>query len=544
MRWLTRYRDVLICVGLVAATAAVYWPVRHFGFVDFDDNDYVYRNAHLTGGLTAANLRWAFTTFDAANYHPLVWVSFLFDASAWGLRPGPMHVENVGLHAANAVLLFALFRRAAGGPDGAGPPSPWPAAVLAAVFALHPTHVESVAWVTERKDVLSTCFMLLAMLAYARYAGHAGGSGRAGGAGPRWYVAVLVAYAAALLSKQMPVTLGAILLLMDVWPLGRVGGPFEGRVGWGRAIVEKVPLVVMAAAVSAATVRAQRAGGAVSSLAGVPAYDRVANAAVAYARYLGSAVWPADLAAFYRLRRVSPAAFVAAFTAMAAVTAASVWVSRRARRPYVAVGWLWFAGSLVPVIGLVQVGAQSMADRYLYVPLIGLGIVAAWGTWDLGRATGRVAAVAVGWAGVLLALGVAARRQVGYWADTDHLQARVLSVEGAAGLVQLGENAVAKGDAAEAERQFRRAVAADPSDATAHFDLGNLMYGDGRPRQAFDEWARAADLDPTLADARYNMGVALAKAGQRAAAAAAFRDALRADPLHAAARRALASVTE
>jgi hypothetical protein len=545
----SRRTDLLICLALVAATAAVYWPVRHFGFVDFDDNDYVYANPSLSLGLTAAGVRWAFTTFHAGNYHPLVWVSFLFDRTAWGLRPGPMHVENVALHAATAVLLFGLFRRTTR--------DCWPAAFVAGVFALHPAHVESVAWVTERKDTLSTPFLLLAAHAYVAYTGAVGRR--------RWlaYAGLVVAYEASLLSKSMGVTFPAVLLLLDVWPLRR-------RIGRS-AVLEKLPLVAMAAASSAATAAAQHAAGAVVRVVSVPVDARLGNAVVAYARYVGETVWPHDLAPFYRFRWPLPTAAVAGATVlMVVMTVAAARLGRR--RPHLIVGWLWFVGTLLPVLGLVQVGSQSMADRYLYLPMVGLTIIVAWAAAD-------VPGAAVVGGGVLLALGVAARRQVWVWADTPTLQRRMMAAEGPAATDEwLGARAIAAGDVREAERRLSEVMRLDPSDHIAPFDLGNLRlrverdpagaidcyrraaaarpdvaavqanWGVAllqlhRPAEAYDHLRTAERLDPDAFDPHYNLGLMLLSAGQRAAAAAEFEAAVRADPTSAAARAKWAQAT-
>ncbi len=541
-----RRTDLLICLALVAATAAVYWPVRHFGFVAFDDDDYVYANPALSAGLTPAGVRWAFTTFHAGNYHPLVWASFLFDESAWHLRPGPMHAENVGLHAASAVLLFGLFRRTTG--------RRWPAAFVAGVFALHPAHVESVAWVTERKDTLSTALLLVAMHGYVSYARDR-----------RWtaYAGLVLAYGASLLSKSMGVTFPAVLLLLDVWPLRR-------PVSWRTAVLEKVPLVPPAMGIAAATTAAQHAAGAVARLTAVPATARAGNAVVALARYVGEAVWPHDLAAFYPFRWPLPAGEVVG-SAVGVAVATVVAVRVRRRRPYVLVGWLWFVGTLVPVLGLVQVGAQSMADRYLYLPMVGLSVIVAWAAAD-------VPGAGVAGAAVLVALGVAARRQVWTWSDTLTLQTRMMAESGSeAGVHQwLGVRAAAAGDVAGAERHLREATRLDPADHIAPFDLGNLrlrvehdpagaaacyaraaaarpdvaavqanwgvaLLQLGRPAEAYAHLRAAERLDPDAFDPHYDLGLMLMSAGRPAEAAAEFAAAVRADPSSTAARAELAA---
>jgi Flp pilus assembly protein TadD len=562
--------------------------VWHYPFVAFDDDTYIYANPDLTPGLSAVGLRWAFTTFHAANYHPLVWVSFLFDQTAWHLRPGPMHVENVALHAASAVLVFALLLRMTG--------ARWPAAFVAGVFAVHPAHVESVAWVTERKDTLSLFLLLLSGNAYITNVGvpsHRGGgfsghrwplkrpppSGRdptcppdvhlssTEPAGPvRWlaYGVLLLTYALSLLAKSTGVTWAAVLLLLDVWPLRRMSR---------RAWLEKVPLLALAVGSAVMTTAAQRAGGAVSRLDMVPAAARVGNGVVAYVRYMAEAVWPHDLAAFYRFQWPLPESVIVG-SALAMVVATVVALRLGRRRPYVSVGWLWFVGTMVPMLGLVQVGSQSMADRYLYLPMIGLTIIIAWAAAEVPYR--RIAF----WMGMvaLVSLGAAARAQVRTWSDTAALQHRMMSVEGGEAEVNewLGMKAVAAGDTAGAERHLSVVVRLDPTDYRAAYDLGNLrLRSEHRPDRAVECYARAAAVRPDVAavqtnwgvallqmgrpgeayqhlkmaeqlnpdayDPHFNLGLMFLSAGNHQAAAAEFAAAVRADPTSAAARAKLAA---
>ena len=543
---MTRRRlDTLVVVTLLLATAAVYWPVRHFGLLAFDDDLYLADNPHVDAGLTPAGVRWAFTTVRAANYAPLVWVSYMLDRSVLGGRPPAMHVENVAIHAANAVLLFALMVRLTG--------DRWPAAFAAAAFAVHPAHVESVAWVAERKDVLSTAFLLLSAHAYVTYART--------GSGPA-YALVAAAFAASLLAKAMGVTFPAVLLLLDAWPLRRTR--------WRRLAWEKVPLLPLSVAAAVLTTVAQRRAGAVAALDAVTPAARLGNAVVAYVRYLGESIWPYDLAAYYPFRWPLPAAVVVGSgAALIALTVAAI----RLRRPPVLVGWLWFLGTLVPVIGLLQVGSQAMADRYLYVPMIGLTL-AVWAVKPTGRWRPAVGGIAIA---ALVALGFAARRQVWFWADTATLKDRILAVTGGAAQLddKLGVDAAAAGDAAGAERLFAEAVTIDPADATALFDLGNLRLRSehqpaaaaecyrraaavrpdvavvecnwgvallqlGRPADAFEHLRAAERIDPDLFDPHFNLGLLLRSAGRRDAAAAEFAAAVRSDPTSAAARERLA----
>jgi len=353
----SRSRVIVLALLLAVGTAAVYLPVRSFDFCGFDDDAYVSENALVRQGLTPRGVAWAFTTFRAANWHPLTWLSHMLDVSLFGMEPGAHHLVNVAFHAANAVLLFLVLRGMTG--------ALWGSAAVAALFALHPLHVESVAWIAQRKDVLSAFFFLLMLSAYLRYA-RSPSRGR--------LAAVTALFALGLLAKPMLVTAPFVLLLLDFWPLGRFGGahPDPGTlpaghppaVGVRRAVLEKVPLFLLSALSSVVTVVAQSRGGAMVPADALPFGARAANALVACAAYLWKTFWPAGLAVYYpHTKGELPAWKIAGAAALlSALTGIAVREARR--RPYLAVGWLWFLGMLVPVIGLVQVGGQAMADRY------------------------------------------------------------------------------------------------------------------------------------------------------------------------------------
>ena len=333
----------------VLLTAAVYAPVGRFGFVDLDDPYYVYDNPHLLHDHGSAAVRYALTTFTGGNWHPLVWLSYFADRRLWGLAPGPMHVENAALHAASAVLVLLLLTDTTGRLGRS--------LACAAVFAAHPVHVESVAWVSERKDALSTAWLLAAACGFVRFAR----TGRRS-----WYAGTLGCFAVSLSAKSMGVTLPGVLLLLDGWPLGRLRGAV-----WPR-VKEQLPLVAMSAAAAVVATVAQRSVGATAAIA-TTAGDRAGNAAVSAVRYVADLFWPADLAAFYPFRPPAVPATVAAACLLAAITTIAVVV--RHRRPWMLVGWLWFLGTLLPVSGLlVQVGMQARADRYAYFPSVGLSV--------------------------------------------------------------------------------------------------------------------------------------------------------------------------
>jgi len=388
----------VVCGALVLAVAAVFGQTLGFDFVDLDDPEYVYENVELQRGLTADGVLWAFTTTQSGNWHPLTWLSLTADYALYGLNPRGYHLTNVLLHAASAVLLFLVLRRMTG--------DLWPSAFTAAVFAVHPLHVESVAWVAERKDVLSGLFFMATLAAYAGYAGRPFSFLR--------YASVIILFALGLMAKPMLVTLPFVLLLLDYWPLRRIA--------W-RSVLEKLPLLALSAASCVVTYLVQ--GVSLQPLQ-VPFDLRVQNALVSYAAYMRQSFCPCNLAAFYAypLGGVPTWKVVGAWLLLVGVTG---WAAARRRQcPWAPVGWFWFLGMLVPVIGLVQVGQQAMADRYAYLPQIGLTIVVAWGAKRAAALHPRCApALAVAGVSAVLALGASAWRQTTHWRDQDALRGRI-----------------------------------------------------------------------------------------------------------------------
>ncbi len=490
----------LVALGLAALVAAVYWGVGEHGFINSDDPRYVYQNPRVRAGLTMDGVRWAFTTFHAANWHPLTWLSHMLDVDLFGVDPGWHHRVNVLLHAINAVLLFVLLRSASG--------AIWRAALVAALFAVHPLHVESVAWVAERKDVLSTLFAFLAMIAYVRWVRRRT---------PSRYALVAVALALGLLSKPMLVTLPLVLLLLDWWPLGRFADGF--RPSAAPLVREKLPLLALSAASCAVTYVAQARGGAVSSVQGLPLGIRLANAALSYVGYLAKAFWPSRLAAVYPHPALTsggmPAAsVVASVLLLAGITSLVLWQARR--RPWLVTGWLWYLVTLVPVIGIVQVGMQAMADRYTYVPLTGIFVALAWSVPDVAAArrlrVGLVGAAAIL---VLVASGVA-RRQVGYWRDDFTLLGHALAVteENSVAWRNLGAAYVDTRQYAPAIPALRESLRLVPSDPKAWINLGIAFASLGEDSEAVSSFHEAIRLDPADAFAWYNLGVAHAKQGR------------------------------
>jgi len=517
-------RDIGICVCLAVATVAVYWPVGGYGFTNFDDPGYVSENPHVLAGLTWEGVRWAFTNAQEANWHPLTWLSHMLDCQLFGPSAGRHHLVNVGLHALSILLLFLVLARMTG--------RRWPSAMVAALFALHPLHVESVAWISERKDVLSALFWMLTMGAYVLYAERPS---------VIRYLPVFVFLALGLMAKPMLVTLPFVLLLLDFWPLGRLPQTAAWKAAALRLVAEKIPLLLLVAASSVVTYVVQQKGGAVMSTDLCPFDQRVPNAPVAYVAYLAKTVWPAGLAVFYPYDFHLPA-WQAAFSAVGLVVVMLLALALLRRRPYVAVGWFWYLGTLVPVIGLVQAGNQAMADRYTYVPLVGIFVaavwfVADWTAWWRHRMKALVPAAAA----ALIGFAAVTFNQVGYWSDSETLfrHALAVTVDNEVAHGNLGNALAEKGETDEAIREFREVLRVNPNSEMAHNNLGNALAKRGQMDEAIREFRTALNLKPEFAYAHNNLGLALAVRGQQDEAIREFRTALNLQPGYAAAHKNL-----
>jgi len=525
-------RSTLVAsLALAVAVAALYAPVREFGFLAYDDVLYVTESEPVLAGLTSDTLRHALTSLDAGNWHPVTWISHALDVEWFGLDAGRHHATSVAIHAATSALLWLVLASATR--------APWRSGAAAALFALHPLRVESVAWIAERKDVLCGFFVVAALGAELVHARRPSAARLAG---------VLACGALAMASKAMAVTLPAALLLFDVWPLSRARGlrasdaaPVGPDASLARLALEKLPLFAMALATSALAVRAQSSAGAMATLDGWPLAGRTANALVSCTAYLRKTIWPSDLAVFYP----HPAAGHGALRGALAValigllTTAAVWAARRAGRGAFLFGWLWFLGTLAPVIGIVAVGEQAMADRYTYVPSIGLAVAVAWLLPVQGlaaRAAAGVACVAV------LALALATRAQLAYWRDDASLFERALAVTKDSRVANLNYGNAIEGRAPVAEqiRYFERAIALGPHDALAHYHVARAYATAGDTARARASYERSIALDPSDPRAWNNYGSLLADAGQREAAVAAYRRALAIAPDHASANFNLA----
>jgi len=524
-------RPRLIALLLALATLVVYLPVVHDGFVNFDDQEYVTENHPVLAGLTWDSLRWAFTSFHAANWHPLTWLSHMLDCELFGPNPGAHHFVNVLFHAANVALLFVLLLRLTN--------ALWPAAFIAALFAWHPLHVESVAWVAERKDVLSTFFALLALLSYAKFA-------RENCRRSFWLA--LIFFALGLMAKPMLVTLPFVMLLLDYWPLQRVGGcklkvtgsptPNLRPSSFILLTFEKWPFFLLAAGSCIATYFAQRTGAAVMTLEQLSFSLRLQNALIAYARYLLDTVWPVNLAILYPLPNHLHWIHAAAATATAALLLIS-WLAWRtqASHPYFIIGWLWFLGTLVPVIGLIKVGSAALADRYTYFPLIGIFLIAAFGARDLAARFPFLKKLLPAAAVLILAACVGlTERQLAFWHDSETLFRRDLAVtaDNANAHINLGAALEMSGREPEALAEYREAVRLADDSVNAHFNLANLLTKMNQPAEALPEYDRAIALAPNMANLRNGRGEALAELGKFNEAESTFAEAVRLDPEYAA----------
>jgi tetratricopeptide (TPR) repeat protein len=493
---------LLVSLLLFAATAAIYAQAARFEFTTWDDPAYVTRNPYVQAGLTRQGLAWVLTHEHSGHWHPLTGLSHMLDCQLYGLNPAGHHLTSVLLHAVNALVLFAVLVLAT--------EALWPSAFVAALFAVHPMHVESVAWVSARKDVLSTFFAFLALGAYTAYA-------RRGGR--RRYLLTAGLLALGLLAKPMLVTLPLVFLLWDYWPLGRLGSREDLRA----LIVEKLPLFALALASTVPTVLAARAGGALASNNQLPFHLRLANATVSYVRYLGKLVWPRDLAALYphpTLAWGTPLETwqIAGAGAVLVAISTLVWITRR---PYAVMGWLWYLGTLLPVIGLVQAGEQAMADRYAYIPAIGLYIAVAWGAAELTRAArlrpelARTALATVAVV-ILVTLGARAWSQAQYWHDSVALYRRSLEAGGEAPVIEnnLGNELQVRGQLDEALQHLERAVALKPDYTDAHTNLAIVLQNLGRQHESIAHYEMVLAARPDFDIAHGNLGVALANEGR------------------------------
>ncbi len=507
-------QPAFICLWLALVTLLVYVPVFQAQFIGFDDDEYVFANPHVLGGITLANLRWAFVTNHAANWHPVTWISLMLNSQYFGSSAGAFHAVNLLLHVANTLLLFLWLHGATG--------AKWRGALVAALFALHPLHVESVAWISERKDVLSTLFWMLALVTYTDYAK----TGRIS----RYFFALLL-FGIGLMAKPMLVSLPFVLLLLDYWPLGR----FAERRTFG-LLIEKLPFLAFSIASSVVTVFAQHGVHAIAPLDLAPIFVRAQNAPIACIAYIGKLFWPSGLAVFYPYDR-HPSLLLAFLSLAALVIVSAVAILIRRHKPYVFTGWFWFLITLVPVIGIVQVGLQSMADRYTYIPLIGLFIILAWGGWDsLNRLRIPPFAQALGASIALVLCAGLTRAQLRYWHDSIALFQHALNVTADHGAAEanLGYALAEQGQDDKAIAHYKAVLKSHPrGDATVWNNLGGSLAATGKLEEAIDAFQNALKLDPSMGDAHENLALALARKGRQQESLIHLGDAARLEPENA-----------
>jgi len=547
-----------ICFFLITTILISYWQVKDFDFINFDDPQYVTENPHVRSGLSLKGIAWAFSTTHASNWHPLTWLSHMLDVQLFGLKPGWHHLVNVFFHILNSVLLFLIFNRMTR--------ALWPSAFVAALFALHPLHVESVVWVSERKDVLSTFFWMITMGAYAFYVEKPD---------TKKYLLTLGLFALGLMAKPMLVTLPFVLLLLDYWPLGRLQNPI--RVGGNSSrppdtdnqrakkkkakksttqdiaqtkktmqpsgqwpvllalIKEKIPFIALSAASAIVTLYAQKRGGAVGSLDILPFNARMANAIVSYADYIGKMVWPRNLAVFYPHSGMPPFWLVLGSALILLII--TVLVLRSAKRfPYLTTGWLWYLGTLVPVIGLIQVGLQALADRYTYVPLIGIFVIMAWGVPELTRKWhNRKTLMVVSSSLILAILMFSTWSQARYWQNSFTLfeYAVKATADNYMAHNNLGVALAKIGEKEKAAFHYSEAIRIKPNFENAHYNLGNYLASQGMTAEAIAHYSEAIRIRPAYSKAHNNLGAMLAFQGKFQEAIVQYEKALQTEPANA-----------
>lgn len=508
------------CLLLATLVFIVYIQVTHFDFVHYDDHVYVTDNPYVKSGMTLNNLRWALMSLDAGFWHPLTWLSLMLDYELYGLNAGGYHGTNVIFHIINTLLLFIVFERMTG--------ALWRSCLVAALFAVHPLHVESVAWVAARKDVLSTFFFMLILLNYVYYA-----------AKPTiWrYLILIMLFLLGLMAKPMLVTLPFILLLLDCWPLKRFDieqlfadhKKIEVFVHIRWLLLEKVPFMVLTAGVSVLTVVAEHRVGALTPMISYPLDVRVMNALVSYVVYIRKMVWPLELAVFYPHPGLWPLWMtLASVLILVALTTSSLWLLRKA--PYFFVGWFWYLGMLVPVIGLIQVGTHGMADRYTYLPLIGLFIIVVWGCADISKIKKIHCMTMAGIALFLLAtLGIQSYLQIQYWNNAQNLFQHAIKVtkNNYIAYNNLGAALSRQGKPFESINFFKEALKIQPRYAEATFNLGAAFADQGKFSEAIHYYQQVLNIRPEFAEAYNNIGIILARQGQLQEAIGLFKMALR-----------------
>lgn len=530
----------LICITLAIATCIAYEPVRHNDFIThFDDDLYIIDNNHVTSGLTIENIIWALKAIHAHNWHPLTWISHMLDCELFGLNPTGHHFTNLLLHITNAILLFLLLRRMTG--------KLWHCAFVAAIFALHPLHVESVAWASERKDVLSTFFWILTIWAYIRYVENPK---------TKRYLLMFVLFALGLTAKQMLVTLPFLLLLLDYWPLKRI--KFNEQEELDRRFrttfaastyqcaLEKIPLFILSAYASRIIYVVQQHTGVMQPETIYPLFYRFGNALISYLKYIGKMLWPQNLAIFYPhpLENLHTWQIVGAALCLTFVTAFTIWKMKT--HPYLVVGWLWYLGTLVPVIGLVQVGVQAYADRYTYMPHTGLFIITTWGVSEiLARIPHRKIIFSLCVLTLLSVLIAITRNQVKVWRDEQTLyrHATVAVKDNWWAYNTLGSSLKDEGKLYEAIENYNKAINISPDHAVAYYNLGHAFYSLNELEEAIRCWSKTLEINPNYRHAHENLAIAFYRLGNTKKAIEYWSEAIKRNPNNQKARDNLKAAT-
>lgn len=516
------YSILIICIALFVSTAALYYRVGNYDFINYDDDKYVSQNSYIKSGFTKETVKWALTSFDEATWQPLTWLSFMIDKKIYGMNPGGFHLTNVFLHILNTLLLFFILLKSTKAPFKSG--------FAAALFAIHPLHVESVAWVTERKDVLSTFFGMLSILIYLGYAKHKNIYN---------YIFALLFFCFGLMSKPMLVTLPFLLLLMDYWPLNRIqyetalnktNAPFFSR--FNALLLEKTPFLLIALISCVITFSVQKAGGAVSALEAIPLATRILNAIVSYGAYVYKIFLPLNLAVIYPYTLEIPLwQVVSSVLLLSAVSIFSIYKAKS--HPYIIVGWLWFLGSLVPVIGLVQIGAHKMADRFTYIPLIGIFIIISFGTPHLSanfKSNKRILPVLA--VITLFLLSLLSFRQIGYWENSKTLFTHAVKVtrQNKVAHNNLGVALFDEKDVEKAIFHYNKALEIDPRFIYALNNMGRALYEKKDFKGATDYYKKAIDINPHFTEAQNNLAVSREKTGNFTEAYDLYKAALEKNP--------------
>jgi protein O-mannosyl-transferase len=521
------FTKVLICLLLSASVVTVYWQLTGFEFVNFDDPKYVIENPIIRQGITLQGIRWAFVSVHASNWHPLTWISHMLDIQFFGMKPGLHHLTNVILHMINALMLFLILEKMTG--------ALWRSAIVAALFALHPLHVESVAWISERKDLLSFFFWISTIMAYLWYV-----KGRS----IQRYLIVVLLYILGLLSKPMLVTLPFLLLVLDFWPLKRFNilettdssnpqGKQHGLLPQVLLLcLEKLPLLIIAVISCGVTIYAQRSGGALPPFEILSMTMRIENALVSYVAYLGKMIWPLNLAVFYPYPAIlSP--YIVIVSCILLLMATVLVLFNAIRLPYLAVGWFWYLGTLIPVIGILQVGSQSMADRYTYIPLVGIFIMIVWGLQDaLHRLIKGKTIFCVVSVSVCSLLMYVSWTQTSFWKDSETLFTHAINVtsRNALAYYNLGKALEDKGDKDGAIGNYEKALQIEPNDPETHSSLATLLGEKGLFSEATTHFNTALGINPRSIETMVNLANVLLRMGNTDSAIFYYRKALRMDP--------------